>query len=402
MAKIFGKDREIDFAPSNLMSFGKSFSRMGGQPLDESEVWYSLTDLKAFAASDAAYVGMKVVYVDETNNKVYQYSIQLDGSLKEIGVAPIGDDSSITVTAEGLVSLFGFATAKDGMLPVREGGKITWKTLEAIGAGDGNDNTTYEFALNTAKDGIIITPKLNKQPIMSGEGDDATQVTYEIALDVYTTEEADEKFLAKADYTPYDGTELSSRVETIEKDYLKAADKYDDTELTKKVSSLETAVGTTGSGLVKDVADNTAAIATIKDKDVGKSMRTVATEVLADALKGASEDFDTLIEMAQWLNTHSTDAVTMDNRIKANETVLAGIGKDGQPTTVLAAIKAAAYDLPAATAEALGGVKSSVATNQVSVKADGTMEVNRISTDKLVQGTSVLVLNGGSSKVTTA
>lgn len=110
MAKIFGKHREVDFAPGNLMSFGKSFSRMGGQPLDESEVWYDYDALVEFAAGNAAYVGMKVVYVDESKSKVYQYSVQLDGSLKEIGVAPIGDNSSIVVDAEtGTVSLKGIA-----------------------------------------------------------------------------------------------------------------------------------------------------------------------------------------------------------------------------------------------------------------------------------------------------
>lgn len=108
MANFYGKDRDVDFAASKLMSFGKSFSRMNGQPLDESEVWYDKTALEAFAAGNSAYVGMKLVYVDETNQKVYQYSVQYDGSIKEIGVAPLGDSKSIVVDAEtGTVSLKG-------------------------------------------------------------------------------------------------------------------------------------------------------------------------------------------------------------------------------------------------------------------------------------------------------
>ncbi len=111
MANFFGKDRETDFASSKLMSFGKSFSRMNGQPLDESEVWYNKEDLEAFAAGNSAYVGMKLVYVDETNEKVYQYSVQYDGTIKEIGVAPLGDTKSISVDAEtGTVSLKGIDT----------------------------------------------------------------------------------------------------------------------------------------------------------------------------------------------------------------------------------------------------------------------------------------------------
>lgn len=141
MAKKFGENREVDFAAAKLMSFGKSFSRMNGQPLDESEVWYNLADLRTFAASDSAYVGMKVVYVDTANNKVYHYGIELNGELKEIGTSPIGDEKSITVAEDGTVSLYGIEglaltreVEKDGETvtekikyqPLLVDGKLTW------------------------------------------------------------------------------------------------------------------------------------------------------------------------------------------------------------------------------------------------------------------------------------
>lgn len=110
MATKFGENREVDFAAAKLMSFGKSFSRMNGQPLDESEVWYNLEELRTFAASNSAYVGMKTVYVDTENNKVYHYGVELDGSLKELGCAPAGDNKTITVAENGTVSLYGVGT----------------------------------------------------------------------------------------------------------------------------------------------------------------------------------------------------------------------------------------------------------------------------------------------------
>ena len=59
-----------------------------------------------------------------------------------------------------------------------------------------------------------------------------------------------------------------------------------------------------------------------------------------------------------------------------------------------------AVDIPVATAEALGVVMSSAAENKVSVGADGTMEVNSVNVNKLVQTDSeALILNGGSSAV---
>ena len=58
MAKLFGQNAAVDFAAANLMSFGKSFSRLNGQPLDKSEAWYDLQALKDYA---------------EANNKSYDY-----------------------------------------------------------------------------------------------------------------------------------------------------------------------------------------------------------------------------------------------------------------------------------------------------------------------------------------
>jgi len=109
MAKKYGENSTVDFAAGNLMSFGKSFSRLSGQPLDKSEIWYNdLEALRAYALTDAAFVGQKVVYIDTTASTVTHYSIELDGSLKEIGVKPLGDAASITVSEAGVVSLKNF------------------------------------------------------------------------------------------------------------------------------------------------------------------------------------------------------------------------------------------------------------------------------------------------------
>lgn len=121
MAIIYGKNTAVDYAAGNLASFGKSYSRMGAAPLDMTEVWYDKAALEEYAAyrgveqadgsydtsSVTSYVGQRVVFVDETANKVYNYSIQLDGGLKEIGTSPIGDGKSIVVADDGTVSLKG-------------------------------------------------------------------------------------------------------------------------------------------------------------------------------------------------------------------------------------------------------------------------------------------------------
>ena len=125
MAKQYGLNSTVDFAAEKLMSFGKSFSRLSGQPLDKSEVWYNdLEALKAYAKTDAAYVGQKVVYIDTTNNTVTHYSVELDGTLKEIGVKPLGDNKSITVDGTGTVSIKNFGVEYYRLLTSEEEGYV--------------------------------------------------------------------------------------------------------------------------------------------------------------------------------------------------------------------------------------------------------------------------------------
>lgn len=84
------------------MTFGKSFSRGGAFPLEACEIWTDYDALVAYAANtnpdkDPSYIGQKVAFVDKVNNKVTHYGIEIDGSLKELGATPIGDEKSIVV-----------------------------------------------------------------------------------------------------------------------------------------------------------------------------------------------------------------------------------------------------------------------------------------------------------------
>ena len=322
MANIFDKENAA------LMSFGKVMSRMAAQPLDISEIWYNKTELETYAASDAtAYAGQKVTFVDQENNKVYQYSIQTDGTLKEIGVAPIGDEASITVSAEGLVAMFGFAGAETGSVPVKdaETGKLAWKTLEEIGAGDGNDDTTYEITAlkkttgegETAVEeiyGITIQTKFNGQ----NQGDAVS-----IAFDVYTKAEADAKFALKGE-DAYDDTALAGRVKAVEDNKANAADVYTKTETDTAIDNavkgilgegvdeayntlkeiqdiLEGTDGETIDGLIETVDANKQAIATLNGdaETAGSVAKQIADAVVPLAVaEEVAETYATKQEIA--------------------------------------------------------------------------------------------------------
>lgn len=94
------------------MTFGKSFSRGGAFPLEAYEIWTDYDALVAYAANtdpakDPSYIGQKVAYVDLENNKVTHYGIEIDGTLKELGASPIGDEKSIVIGENNTISLKG-------------------------------------------------------------------------------------------------------------------------------------------------------------------------------------------------------------------------------------------------------------------------------------------------------
>lgn len=114
MAKLYG-----DILSSALMTFDKSFARANGQPLDASEIYYSLDDAKAYAAGAGAYVGQKIVVVED--GVVTHYSIEDEaGTLKELGVKPVGDNHSIEVDEDGVVAIKDFGTGYYKYIPVQK------------------------------------------------------------------------------------------------------------------------------------------------------------------------------------------------------------------------------------------------------------------------------------------
>lgn len=94
-------------------------------------------------------------------------------------------------------------------------------------------------------------------------------------------------------------------------DEAKEAATYDDTALAGRVSTLE-------------------------GGDAGKSARAIAAEETAKIVAGADAAYDTLKEVSDWISSHKTDAAAMNSAILALETVLAGIGGEGEKPTVVA------------------------------------------------------------------
>lgn len=145
-------------AKGSLWDVAVSIKRGNPLPLDADSIFESYAALEAYAADVLAYPGQLVAVVNADSTGIYY--LDQDLAIQPVGVIPVGDDKTIEVTEAGAISLLGAASAANGTLPmIDDNGKLIWKTLEDIGAGDGNDNTTYAFKFENEK--IIITPSLN-------------------------------------------------------------------------------------------------------------------------------------------------------------------------------------------------------------------------------------------------
>lgn len=159
-------------------TISRSGSANGGLPIDAYSIFDSKEKAELYASQDKtaveaagmvnnAYIGQIITVweskdvevsegVTEKVDTVEVFYIDADKTLKPVGIVPTGDGATITVTAEGLIALKGFADAANGTVAMKdETGAFVWKTLEEIGAGDGN--TITEVTSTDGSVGVTLT-----------------------------------------------------------------------------------------------------------------------------------------------------------------------------------------------------------------------------------------------------
>ena len=157
--------------------------------------------------------------------------------------------------------------------------------------------------------------------------------------------------------------------------------------LSTAIESLKTTVGDENSGLVKQVAENKAAIDTLNgDKNVSGSVAYQIAQIVA----GADESFDTLKEIAEWITTHKTDAATMNAQINTNKDDIASlktlVGSTAVATQIANAIDAALkngetdkYALAAdltSLSEEVSGIKLKLGETSVAEQIEAALKVD--------------------------
>ena len=178
--------------------------------------------------------------------------------------------------------------------------------------------------------------------------------------------------------------------------------------------SLLTRIGALESGK----ADKATSLAGYGITDVYTKGETYTRKEISDLIAqitGGESAADVLAALNTYIGTNDEAIAGLKNVDTAFENRIAALENIGAQANVLEAINfngqdiaivgkkatfSYTYDLPAAMADALGGVKSSTAENKIAVDAEGTMEVNSLNVNKLTQTTGdTLVLNGGSANL---
>ena len=338
MAKLYG-----EIAAKSLLTLDKSFARANGQPLDASEVYYSLAAAQEYAATAQAYIGQKIVVIE--NGIVSHYSVEdTAGTLKELGAKPVADGTTVAIGTDGKITLANItdAEASGTYNAVLVNGKLTWvKPSETTVEGLSDLISALTGRVTTAEGEIDALQEA--VGVAAGEGVEATGLFKAVADEIAAREAADETLEGKIadalqaakDYadandanTVYDDTALAARVKAIEDDYLVEADKYDDTDVKNRLTALE---GASETHLVEaDLAPYA------KTESVNNALLLKADKADFDDLKDTVDAFltgngteaalDSLKELIAYIDAHDgADLTEMIATIEGIENKLEGI-----------------------------------------------------------------------------
>lgn len=383
-------------ANSNNMGLSNTIKRDYGIPLDYSSVQESYEAALNYAKnSTLAYIGQPIAVGDT----LYIVTDESAGYLKAVGTKPIGDESSISITDDGLISIKGFSAADNLTLPHKNGaGAIEWVPISSLVTNE--DNNTKTTILTEENSAIDIT--CNYDNIT-----DTYTYTLDVTLPEYTIKKTSDTANKQVKYNfQKNGSDVAD-CEII------VPDAYDDSSIVSRIAAVETNLN---NKVEQSTLDTNYYNKTIIDGKLdaitgasGDTAGSVAADLLGykstnDARVSAIEG--SVDEITAKIAAYDTDILPV---VQANQGAITVLQSDENTEgSVRKLIKDAVNnistaDIPIATAFAAGLVKAST---DVQVAEDGTMMISTISTDKLTgtistdmlsQGSAALVLSSGGS-----
>lgn len=421
------------------LDFAVAFNRQTAFPLDAKSYFESLELAQAAAATaqeagsseTVYYFGQTIAVVE--NSKATLYVIQPDKTLKEVG-GNIAINENVFVKDGEKLDLLGFAGAVAGAQLVKGAdGRLSWvkpdtTTVEGL--------STSVTALERAVNGYTDNEGVAHEGLGTKVGTLETKVA-----NMYSKAEVDAKVSSVMRYKgskdtyaelPSEGNEVGDVWNIVGADAangVRAGDNFawngtgwdnlggavvldgyaTKEDLNGKVDKVE------GSRLMTSAeGEKLAGIATGAEVNVIKSVDDTEFTLdengklnikalgqdkitgLADALAGkVSSETGKGLSSNDYTNEDKTKLANLETGAQVNILEALSIGGTDAP------ISDKKVDIPVATAEKLGVVKSSSAKDQIAVGADGIMSINTVSLSKIVQAADeTLIINGGNSDLT--
>lgn len=285
------------------LGFPLNFRRGNPNPLDNSSVWKSLAEAQNYAQTDpTAYVGQvlsvvnytpavteevdgEVVIKTPSQSTVEVYYIKDEaGNLEPVGTSPIGDEKTVTVAEDGTVSLYGVAGLEFERDVVDEEGNPT------------GQKENVQFQPLMTKDGLVwVEPSKTTVEGLAIELDNLKQYIGKIPTDEEGNAIAESviEYIGIADEKV---KALIGNIPTNEQGEAVAESVIDYINITNE--KVDTLIGADGA-------------------DAEKSVREIAIEALAESLipEDAAEAYNSLEEIAAWIQEHPGDAAAMNREI---------------------------------------------------------------------------------------
>lgn len=434
------------------MALPLSIRRGNPFPIDEYSVWYDMGELTTYATtSPVAYVGQIVTLVNEAGSTVEAYMIQnTAGNLMKLAsTTASGDLTEDVLELQGKVSNLEAAVGTKG-----DDSGITandlWAAIKevkaAYEAADVTINEKFDEYYNKTETESKIDEKINVA--ISTTYRAAGAVAFEALPALAASEEGKvynitNEFTTTENFVEGAGKKYPIGTNVVCIDVGTDEYKWDvlagfiDTSALATKSELTEGLGTkvdkvSGSSLVSDtlIAKLTgmAEIKSVKENELSIASDTKQLSILAitqDKVTGLSDSLDnkvnveagkSLVEdtlIAKLQGMAEIKGVSGELEIGADDKILSVKAIEQSKVTGLTAALAGkihevkvneapllaadgSVNIGLATSSAAGVVKGSEAENKVKVDVDGTMEVNSLNINKLVQNAEdVLVLDGG-------
>lgn len=421
------------------LDFAVAFNRQTAFPLDAKSYFESLELAQAAAATaqeagsseTVYYFGQTIAVVE--NSKATLYVIQPDKTLKEVG-GNIAINENVFVKDGEKLDLLGFAGAVAGAQLVKGAdGRLSWvkpdtTTVEGL--------STSVTALERAVNGYTDNEGVAHEGLGTKVGTLETKVA-----NMYSKAEVDAKVSSVMRYKgskdtyaelPSEGNEVGDVWNIVGADAangVRAGDNFawngtgwdnlggavvldgyaTKEDLNGKVDKVE------GSRLMTSAeGEKLAGIATGAEVNVIKSVDDTEFTLdengklnikalgqdkitgLADALAGkVSSETGKGLSSNDYTNEDKTKLANLETGAQVNILEALSIGGTDAP------ISDKKVDIPVATVEKPGVVKSSFVRDQIAVDADGIMSINTVSLSKIVvDANQTFILNGGNSDLT--